>query len=146
VTSQKTPLFEALDDLPEGRGELSVDLEQGRAEIDVLESGRLGVRVKRVGLQRASDVDVLSEAKMLPGRLVSLPERVVPVEVDGRLGGAVFRTEPETVRDREFFEVELRGPRSIEIQRFKVQEDGGRQAIDWTMTREQLKKIVEEMG
>ena len=146
MTSKKTPLFEALDDLTEGRGELSVDLEQGRAQIDVLESGRLGVRVKRVGLTRVKDVDVLQEAEALPGRLKSLPERVIPVEMDARLGGAVLRTAPEAVRDREFFEVELRGSRNVELQRFKVQKDGDRQATDWTMTREQLEKIFEEMG
>jgi len=146
VTSKKTPLFEALDGLADGRGELSVDLEQGRAEIEVLESGRLGVRVKRLGLLRANDVDVLKEAEALPRRFKSLPERVLPVEMDARLEGAVLRTDPEAVRDREFFEVELRGPRNVDIQRFKVQENGDRQATDWTMTREQLEKIFEEMG
>ena len=112
----------------------------------MLESGRLGVRVKRVGLTRVKDVDVLQEAEALPDRLKSLPERVIPVEVDARLGGAVLRTDPEAVRDREFFEVELRGPRNVKLQRFNVQKDGDRQATDWTMTREQLEKIFEEMG
>jgi hypothetical protein len=146
VTSKKTPLFEALDGLVDGCGELSVDLEQGRAEIEVLESGRLGVRVQRLGLSRSRDVDVLQEAESLPSRLKSLPERVLPVEVDARLAGAVLRTEREAVRGGEFFEVELRGTRDIDIRRFKVQENGDRQVTDWTMTREQLEKIFEEMG
>ena len=139
---------EALDaalDGNAGSGRITADGEHGSAAVDLVAVGPIGVRVRAVEVTRAVGVDVGDEAEALPERLRTLPERVVPVEVDRGLGGAVLRTRPEQMREREFFEVEVR-PNTTTIRRHRVGEDGSRQATDFALTRDQLGRLVDELG
>jgi hypothetical protein len=104
---------------------------------------RLGVRVRGVRVDRDADQDVTERARVLPDRLRTLPDRVEPVEVAPSLGGAVLRTRPEDLRGGEYFEVEV-GRRSTEVRRVRVV-DGERQPSDFTLTREQLGRLLDEL-
>lgn len=133
-------LDEALD-----RGEPgTVVAEAGgrRVEAEVVDVDRLGVRLGRVKVSAAGPRDVEAIAREWPEKLRSLPDRVAPVEVDAGLGGAVFRSEPDA--EQGWFEVEVRGAEA-EIGR-RRRTEAGREAVDWTMTREGLRRLVEEVG
>jgi len=139
----KTDLDEELDRVPAGGGTVRVDREGARAKVEVLEADRLGVRVRGVEVTRGRPVDVSEEAGALPERLRALPERLAPVEVDPTLGGARLRTRPDELRGREYFEVDVE-PSRTSIRRTKVGEQGERVETDWTMTREQLDRLIDE--
>jgi hypothetical protein len=139
----RSHLDEELDQVPPGGGTVRVDREGGRAKVEVLEADRLGVRVRGVEVTRDRPIDVGEEARALPERLRALPERVEPVEVDPTLGGARLRTRPDDMRGKEYFEVDVEASRTS-IRRTKVGEKGERVDTDWTMTREQLDRLIDE--
>lgn len=140
TSAPKRTLDDALDSLAEGSGTVSVDAEGGQAEVDVVEAGKIGVRVKEVRIRRDHPVDVSKEASRLPERLLSLPDPVEPVEVAPELGGATLRSKP---RDGRYFEVGLE-PSRTNIRRTRVDDDGKRHDADWTMTRDQLDRLIDE--
>ncbi len=136
----------ALDALPREGGEVEVQRGGCRAHVEVAEVDRLGVRVRKVEISRDQPVDVAREARELPERVRSLPERLAPVEVAPELGGARLRTRPEELRStrggREFFEVDVE-PLRTTVRRSRVTEDG-RQPADFTLTRDQLDRLIDE--
>lgn len=135
---------QALTDHPGGSGEVSVEKDGGSAVVDVADVDRLGVRLRKLKVTRREARDPLQEVASLPERLRSLPERVVPIEVDPHLGGGTLRTAPGEVRDREFFEIDVRGERDVEVRRYKATE-GGREEADWVVTRKQLERLIDEI-
>jgi hypothetical protein len=143
MSSAHASLDDALDALDEGGGTVEVDRDAGTAEVDVIDVDRLGVRVRRVKVTRDADVDVAAEADALPDRLRSLPDRVEPHEVSPELGGAILRTPEDDVRDNKFFEVDVR-PRHTTIGRTEVGADGERRPADFTLSREQLDRLIDE--
>ena len=142
-------LEDALDALPRTGGTLSIptgarDAGPGtNAEVDVVDVDRLGVRVREVRVTRERPVDLDTEAHALPDRLRALPDRLAPVEIDPGLGGARLRTRPDDYQRREFFEVDVE-PLRTTVRRTRVEDDGTRAPTDWTMTREQLERLIEE--
>ena len=136
-------LDQALDAL-EGAGEARAERPSG-AQVTVKAEavGPIGVRVRKVRLQRVAPVDLVRECEALPERLRALGERVVPVEVSPVLGGGVLRSHPEDMRQREFYQVEV-GPDSAELSRQRIQEEG-REEVDFDLTREQLRRLVDEL-
>ncbi len=142
--SLRDRLDEALDRRIGQAGEVAIEADGRRAEVAVTDVDRLGVRVRGVKVHRAHDREVQAEAAALPERLRAIPEPLGPVEVDPALGGATLRTKPGALRDREFFEVEVRGTRDVEVRRYRA-EVGDRKPIDWTMTREQLGRLLDQL-
>lgn len=134
------PLNKALDDL-DGPGTVEVDRDGASAEVDVVDVDRIGVRVKGVRVRHDGPVDVEREAEALPNRLRSLPDPVGPVEVAPELGGAKLRGTPD--REQRYFEVDVQ-PDHTNIRRTKVDDDGERQESDWSMTRDQLDRLIDE--
>lgn len=114
------------------------------AEIDVVEADRLGVRVRRITVARAAPYDPSEIARDWPRDVRELPERIRAVEVDQGLGGATFRSDPEDRRDDSFVEIEVRGG-TAEIRRHRVGA-AGREPLDWTMTRDQLRRLVDTLA
>jgi hypothetical protein len=142
VTPPRT-LDQALDDLPAGGGTVTVDRDGAEATVEAVDADRLGVRVKRLRVDRDVPVDIEEEAHSLPDRLRSLPDRVVPIEIAPELGGARLRTRPEELRGREWFEVDVDRD-GTSIRRVRADEDGSRVPVDWTLTREQLDRLIDE--
>lgn len=134
----------AIDDRRGEPGVVEAEADGAKAEVEVLEADRLGVRVSRVRVTRAEPFDLEEEAAELPERLRSLPERMTPVEIDKRLGGGRFRTDPDEIVDREFFELDLKNERELDLRRLRAG-DNGREVIDWTMTRRQLRGVLDEL-
>ena len=130
----------------EGGELVTVGAGAAEAEARVVDRDRLGVKVSRVRVRKGAAVDVTQEAAALPGRLRALPERLVPLEIDKAHGSAVLRTAIDEMRRREFFEVQVAGSRDVDVRRYRVDEAGERQAIDWTMTREQLGRLMDELA
>ena len=137
-------LDQALDDW-DGEDVVEVELPAGRAEVEAAEVGPVGVRLRRLRVERERDVDVAREAERLSDGLRSLGERVVPTEVDPRLRGATLRTHPDEMREREFFQVDLDAEGAVEVGRTRVT-DEGRRDVDWSMTRDQLGRLLDELG
>jgi len=138
----RDPLNKALDDL-DGAGTVEVDRDGGSAEVDVVDADRIGVRVKGVRVRHDGPVDVEREARALPDRLRSLPDPVEPVEVAPDLGGAILRGDPDS--QRRYFEVDVQ-PDRTDIHRRQVGDDGERHEADWSMTRDQLDRLIDEAG
>ena len=135
----------ALDALPATGGAVHVSAEDGstQAEVDVVDVDRLGVRIRSVHVTRTRPIDLEAEAKALPERIRALPDRLAPVEIDPGLGGARLRTRPDDYQRREFFEVDVE-PLGTTVRRTRVSDDGTRAPTDWTMTREQLERLIDE--
>jgi hypothetical protein len=137
---------EALQTLGPGEGTVTASSGGRSAEVDVLESDRLGVRVKSIRVKSQEPIDVVERAAALPERMRSLPDAVEPVEVDPALGGAILRTVPDEVRDREFFEIDVRTD-GVGVKRYRADDQsGGREVIDFTLTRKGLGKLIDEIG
>ena len=144
MSSFEEKLGEVLDAHDGGSGAVEVATGGASAEVDVVASGPIGVRLRGVKVHRSRDVAIAPEAEALPQRLRALPEKIVPTEVDPGLGGAILRTAPEHMREREFFQVDLSGPRDAQVRRYKGGPDG-RKAVDWDMTREQLGRLLDQL-
>ena len=142
--SHHDSLDQALDAVPQDGGTAVVSDPAGEVRVEVVEVDRLGVRVRGVSVGHADPIDVVAEADALPTRLRAIPEALVPIEVDPALGGATIRTEPSDMRRREFFEVGVT-PAQTDVKRFKVSKEGAREAIDWTLTREQLERLISQV-
>lgn len=136
-------LDDALDALGPDGGAAEFTGTHGVAEVDVVEVDRLGVRVRGITARPHAPRDVVEQAHAMPERLRRLGERVEPVEVDPHLRGAILRTRPDQV-EREFHEVEVR-PEQVEVRRFRVGEGGARARVDWVMTRDGLKRLLDDV-
>lgn len=142
-------LDDALDALPPTGGTFTIptgpsDTDRTTsAEVDVVDVDRLGVRVRAVRVTRERPIDLETEARALPDRIRALPDRLAPVEIDAGLGGARLRTRPDDYQRREFFEVDVE-PLRTTVRRSRVDDDGTRTPTDWTMTREQLERLIDE--
>jgi hypothetical protein len=143
MSNRDRSLDDALDALPDGKGTVGVHRGDTDTEVDVVDTDRLGVKVRSVRVGRERPVDVVGEARRLPDDLRSLPDRIAPVEVDPALGGAKLRTRPDELRGGEFFEVDVE-PRQTTIRRTRVGDDGGREPAEWTLTRDQLDRLIDE--
>ena len=137
---------DALDTFDEDDGEVQADIKGGQARIDVVAVDRLGVKVREIRVQRNEPFDMVTECETLPDRIRSLPHRVQPVEVDPYLGGGVLRSRPEEMKKPEFYQVDLTGDREIGVRRYRVQADGQRKQTDFTLTREQLGDLIDEIS
>jgi len=111
------------------------------AEVDVDDVDRLGARVRGIRMTAPRRGDVCTQASRLPEAMRPLVERIIPVEVDAGLGGAVLRTDPADIVDREFFEVRTDGMQAT-VQRLRGSGEGTT-VRPFTLTREQLGRIVD---
>lgn len=121
----------------------AVQVEDGevRADVDVVELDSLGVSVRSVRVRGGRGGDVADQARRLPDALGVLGERVRAVEVDAMLGGAVLRSKP---RRQEYFEVRSDG-REVSVERLRRGPEG-RARVPFTLTREQLGRLVDDVG
>jgi hypothetical protein len=123
-------------------GQVVVEEEGRRAEVEVLEVDRLGARIGGIRVV-GEGKSVKEAAEKLPDALRMLPERVVPVEVDTRLGGAILRSDRRDIQDRGYFEARSDGKEAT-LERLSVGE-AGRGKVPFTLTREQLGRLVDGM-
>lgn len=137
--------MKALDDALDGAREGTVRAAEGgvEVEVDVLDVDRLGVKCSRLRVHRAGPLDVAEVAEGLPDRVRALGEALVPVEVDPGLGGAVLRSEPE---DHEFYELGVQASGDLELRRWKGGPGVDREPADFTLTRKQLGRLVDELS
>lgn len=116
-------------------------------EVEVTDADRLGVSVRGVRVRGPERGDVVGQAQRLPEALGVLPDRVRPLEVDPALGGAVLRSRVRTPREggaREYFEVRTDG-REVSVEKLRAGPNG-RAAVPFTLTREQLGRLVDDVG
>jgi hypothetical protein len=129
-----------------GGEKLTVTSGERRAEVHVIDADRLGVRVRGVRVCRGIAIDVAAEAAALPARTRSIPDPLVQTEVDPGMEYAVLRTDPDQIRHCEFFEVGVYGNGEVDVRRMKVADNGDRERIDWTLSREQLGRLLDELA
>ncbi|MES2643982.1 MAG: hypothetical protein V4850_31120 [Myxococcota bacterium] len=144
MTPLPDPLPSTLADRLDRRltpGVVKVDHGGVHAEVDVVEADKLGVSVRGVKVRTDGKGNVADQAARLPGALGALADKVRPVEVDTTLGGAVLRSR---VRRQEYFEVRSDGS-EVTVEKLRRGPDG-RAAVPFTLTREQLGRLVEDVG
>ncbi len=133
-------------DLPGvGGGRVVVDAEAGTAEVDLSSTGPIGAKVHRVRVEAREPGELSSQADGICKRVRGLGERLVPVEVDGRLGGGVLRSDPADMRGKRYFEVGL-DEKGATLERFRANDDGGRERESFEVTREQLGRLVDDLA
>lgn len=145
MTSHKA-INAALDALKGAAGEVKADVPGGEAVVSVVAVDGLGVKVRHVKVARTKPFDLEVECELLPERIRSLPHRIQSVEVDPVLGGGLLRSRPEEMRKREFYQVDLVGQKEVGVRRYRVTKSGEREPIDFTLTREQLGDLIEEIS
>ncbi|MCP4805611.1 MAG: hypothetical protein GY913_10935 [Proteobacteria bacterium] len=126
-------------------GEVQVETDDGKVELDLVEAGPIGARVRRVKVSVPQAGPLPKQAGQICESLRGLGERLVPVEVDERLGGGVLRSRPQEMTGRRYYEVGLDGD-SATVERFRALEDGGRESEDFSVTREQLGRMVDDLA
>ncbi len=122
-------------------GRVSVAGDGRAAEAVVVDADRIGVVLEGLRVERTE--------RGLPDALVALPPAVSEalrrpvrlVEADLDLGGGVFRT---PVEEGAFFELRTNGA-SATLDRWRMQ-DGRRARAPWSLTREDLTRLVGAMG
>lgn len=122
-------------------GRVTADDGEVRAEVDVEDVDRLGVSVHGVRVRGAAPRELRGCVDRLPDALDVLADPVTPVEVAPALGGAILRSAPKR---REFYEVRTDG-HEVSVERHRVGPDG-RARVPFTLTREQLGRLVEGVG
>lgn len=156
-------LGRALDAAVAGPGVVRVDGDGRAAEVDVIDADKLGVRVRRVRVEASGPLEASrvgpgdaaggssraralhEEVERLTEAFRGLPERIVPVEVSPALGGAVLRSAPQDVENREYFEVRTDG-RVTELERVHAPAGEPRRSVPFTLTREALARIVDRVA
>jgi hypothetical protein len=111
--------------------------------VEVVRADGLGVRARSVRVE-GEPGPVEARAAALEGRLRALPERLRVLEADPRLGGAILRTREEELVDAEFWEARIDGGATELVRRRLV--GGEREEVDFTLTREQLRRLVDQLG
>ncbi|NOY26374.1 MAG: hypothetical protein GXP62_10925 [Oligoflexia bacterium] len=141
--SGRHDLDQALDAAPQG-GKIAVAGDGWSARIDASRVGPIGVVVNRLRVQgRPGDIE--RRAQAIATELRPQGERLDTVEVAPGLGGAVLRTRPEDMRGGRFFQVDLdEGGADLSRQRRKA--EGGRQPQPFSLTREELGRVVDTLG
>lgn len=143
MTRFRDVLDDALDQ-HSGDGSLELESDGNEASVDIVETGKLGVRLRGLKVRRAEGRPIEQTVEELESGLRALPERVVRSEVDPRLGGAVLRTDPSDIDDGEFTQVDVRGEHDVELRRYKRTPDG-HEGTDFTVTRKQLGRLLDEL-
>ncbi len=140
-------LLERKLDLPgSGEGRVQVEAEDGTVvELDVVDRDRLGATVDRLRVSVPQPDPLPRQAEAIAGRVRELGGRLVPVEVDERLGGGTLRTAPGEVRGGRFYEIGLDGDGAT-VDRYQVGDDGARRRQPYTLTREQLGRLVDDLA
>ena len=142
--SLKDSLQQALDEArTSGEKRVEVHSDGVSAAVDLDEVDGIGVRVRGLRVTRGRDIPLGELAQELPQRVRSLPDRVMPIEVDESLRGGVFRTPVDPVQS-DFYQLDVRG-RDTDVRRYVVEGDERTQA-DFTMTRDALGRLVDELG
>lgn len=131
-----------LDSARGGRAE--IEGEGCAAEVQTGAVGPIGVEVKRLRVE-APEGPIDVRARAIAEGFRPKGERLIEVEVDPRLGGAVLRTQPSDMRRGRFFEVEL-DIRGLEVRRMRRRDEGGRQQEPYPLTREELGEWLDDLG
>ncbi len=138
-------LRDKLNQPGEGGGRVVVDTETGTAEVDLSSKGPIGAKVHRVRVEARRPGSLDGQADRICKRVRGLGERLVPVEIDGRLGGGVLRSDPKEMRNKRYFEVGLDGEGAT-LERYRAKEGGGRRRESFEVTREQLGRLVDDLA
>src|SRR5687768_5188667 len=88
-------------------GQIEVEHEGRQAAIDVKDADRLGVVVERIRISDPAAAPLPARSQHLARTLRPGGERLVEVECDSNLGGAVLRSDPKDMRGRRYFQVDL---------------------------------------
>ena len=133
---------DAVDAAIQGTGVISVQSGGLSAEINVVESGPVGVIVDHLRVRGCSG-SIVERTDAVARTLRPSGTDLMPIEVDARLGGATLRSPVD--RQRRFFEAGVTED-AIELKRHRVDEDGTRHPTDFSLTREDLGELLDGLG
>ena len=124
-------------------GIVEVEGSGGVVQVDLVDVDRLGAQINRIGVRVPEAAPLEVQAREICKRVRELGDRLVPLEVDERLGGGVLRSDPEELRGG-FYEVGLDGSGAT-VERYSVDGEGKRQRETFTLTRRQLERLVDDL-
>lgn len=126
-----------------GPGPVELEVRGVPVELEVRRSGPVGVELDVLRL-RPAPRDIVERSQQVCTDFRPRGERLVPVEVDPGLGGAVLRSRPEDIRRGRFFEVQVE-PGSIEVRRWQRRPGGGREPAPIPLSHEELGEWLDEL-
>jgi len=138
-----------------GKREVEVEHEGTTAKADVQGAGPYGSsidRLKVVGPDRErsdeqKDRAIRRQSRQIADDVTYLPERLQEHEVEPGLGGAVLRSRPEEMRNREYGEVEVEGGREIDVSRYRYDPQRTRRdRIPQNYSHEILERLTDDLG
>jgi len=136
-----------LNDTPYSGGEprvIEATAGNVRVRAEVVDVDRLGVVVERLRVE-AGLGDTIRRAQRVEATLRPAGQRLQAVEVDERLGGGVLRTSADHMMGGRFYQVDL-DTEGAELTRHKKNENGRRTRERFTLTREHLGKLVDDLS
>jgi len=152
VTDTSPSLRQALDaalDAATGKDEGAagtIEASSGGIQVkaDIADVDRLGVVIDRVEVTTDSG-NIEQRAARLVKQVRPDGQRLRAIEVDNRLGGGMLRTSPLKTNGGRFYEIDLNETGGV-LTRHRKDAEGQRHAEQFTMTREGLGRLVEDIG
>jgi len=138
-----------------GKRELEVEHEGTTAKADVQGAGPYGSSLDRltvVGPDRdrsdeQKDRAIRRQAREIADDVTYLPERLREHEVEPGLGGAILRSRPEEMRDREYGEVEIKGGGEVDVSRYRYDSQRTRRdRVPQNYSHEILERLTDDLG
>jgi len=115
-----------------------------RVQAEIVDVDRLGVIVERLRVQAGSG-DLEGQAERIAQTVRPAGQQLRAVEVDTRLHGGVLRTTAEHMVGGRFYQVGI-DAQGAELTRHHKDEDGRRVRERFTLTREHLGRLVDELS
>lgn len=125
-------------------GTVSVDADGIHAEVEVSDSDRIGVVVERVRVE-GGEGPVDQRARAIAEQVRPGGEVLKPIEVAPELGGAVLRTPRDPADGGRYYQVDIDAT-GAELTRHRVDGEGRRHQQGFALTRDQLGRLVDQMG
>ncbi len=135
-------LREAVEERLDAPGTLTASVGGLEAEVEVVDCDRLGAVVDRISV-RGGTGDIEDRALAIAKEARPGGDRLVPIEVDQGLGGAILRSGARDLR-RGFYELRL-DEDSAELSGHKLTSEGLRSRVPYTWTRDQLGRFLDEL-
>lgn len=126
-----------------GPGPVELDVHGVPVELEVRRHGPVGVELDGLRL-RPPARDLEQRSRELCAGFRPRGERLLPIELDPALGGAVLRTRPEDIRRGRYFEVNVE-TEAVEVRRWRRRPEGGREAQPIPLSHEELGDWLEEL-
>ncbi len=134
------------------KGEVEVTEGEVRASADITGSGPYGAEVRGVSVGRTSPAEGDRGERMskavdaIEDRVRYLSEELEALECDASSARGVLRTKRASVKQREYWELEVDGGDRVDVGRFRGSSAGGRERLAENFGHGTMKRLVDDLA